>query len=67
MVEGGADVLSGYQAKRDECVRELLDVTDRTASFEWDLGEVKELHLRLSREMKAEVGVLLALDQETAA
>ena len=54
--------LQEYQAGRDELVMGLLDVTDRIASFEWSLEEVKEHHLELNRQMKAEVDVLLALD-----
>lgn len=57
--------LRGYQAARDERVRGLLDVTDRISSFDWDLAQVKEDHLQLSREMSAQVDVLLALDGET--
>jgi len=54
--------LQEYQHRRDHLVRGLLTVTDRIASFEWDLDEVKEHHLELNRQMKAEVDVLLALD-----
>ena len=60
--EGGDRGLAGYQATRDAVVKRLLDVTDRLASFEWNLEEAKELHHALSREMKAEVEVLLELD-----
>jgi len=54
--------LEGYGPARDARVRGLLDVTDRIASFEWDLEEVKELHLELNREMNAQVDVLRSLD-----
>ena len=57
--EGG---LAEYQVERDARVRGLLDVTDRISSFEWDVEEVKEDHLELSRQMKAQVEVLRALD-----
>ena len=67
VTEGGDDALAEYHAGRSERVRTLLDVTDRIASMAWDMDEVKELHLKLSREMKAEVNVLLALDEERAA
>lgn len=58
---GGVEGLRAYQAGRDARVRGLLDVTHRIASFEWDLEEVQELHLELSRQMNAEVDALLAL------
>lgn len=58
----GEDELSEYQEARDRRVRGLLGVTDRIAAFDWTLEEVKEHHLELNRQMKAEVEVLLALD-----
>lgn len=60
---GGDDALAAYQEQRDALVRGLLDVTDRIASFEWDLEEVRELHLDLSREMKKEVKLLAELER----
>jgi 2-polyprenyl-6-methoxyphenol hydroxylase-like FAD-dependent oxidoreductase len=65
--EGGEAAMAGYQETRDDLVKGLLDVTDRIASFEWDLDEAKEEHLVLSREMNAEVDLLLSLDQEFVA
>ena len=67
VVEGGDGALAGYQETRNDLVKGLLDVTDRIASFEWDLDEAKEEHLVLSREMKAEVDLLRTLDQEFVA
>jgi 2-polyprenyl-6-methoxyphenol hydroxylase-like FAD-dependent oxidoreductase len=63
VIKGGEQALHAYQKERDALVRELLDTTDRIASFEWDLDEVKQLHLTLSREMNREVDVVLQLDQ----
>jgi flavin-dependent dehydrogenase len=54
--------LAEYQSSRDELSRELFDVTDMVAAFDWDLETLKTLHLRLSRAMNAEVEALLALD-----
>lgn len=59
---GGDDALHGYQSTRNELVKGLLDVTDRIASFEWDLEEAKAHHHVLSKEMKAEVELLKTLD-----
>lgn len=61
VVAGGDDALAGYQRTRDGLVRGLFAVTDRIASFDWDLEEVKALHLGLSREMNAEVELLQSL------
>ncbi len=62
VAEDGDRTLADYQAVRDEMVSGLLEVTDSIASFEWDLDEAKEHHLRLSREMKAQVEAQRALD-----
>jgi 2-polyprenyl-6-methoxyphenol hydroxylase-like FAD-dependent oxidoreductase len=62
LASGGDEGLRGYQAERDERVKGLLDVTDRISSFDWDVQTVKDDHVLLSREMKAQVDVLRALD-----
>lgn len=64
---GDETALAQYQAQRDALVRGLLDVTDRISSFAWDLEQVRELHLTLSREMKNEVDFLRTLDGTFAA
>jgi flavin-dependent dehydrogenase len=53
LVDGGESSLASYSAERDARVREFLDVTDRIASFEWDLERAKAEHLVLSRAMNA--------------
>jgi 2-polyprenyl-6-methoxyphenol hydroxylase-like FAD-dependent oxidoreductase len=63
VLKGGELALHAYQAERDALVRNLLDLSDRIASFEWDLDEAKELHLALSREMSREVEVVRSLDR----
>lgn len=62
VVAGGAEALIDYQSVRDALVRGLFEVTDRIASFDWDLDDVKEHHLVLSKEMNAEVELLATLD-----
>ena len=63
----GDDALADYQSTRDQLVKGLFDVTDRIASFEWNLDEAKAHHLVLSEEMNAEVELLNALDEEFVA
>jgi 2-polyprenyl-6-methoxyphenol hydroxylase-like FAD-dependent oxidoreductase len=62
---GGADQLAAlgeYERTRDRLSEPLFEVTERIASYEWDLTEVRE-HLReLSRAMRPEVEALLELD-----
>lgn len=60
--DNGDEGLLEYQPGRDERVKGLLDVTDRISAFDWSLEEVKEHHLRLNREMNAQVDALRALD-----
>jgi 2-polyprenyl-6-methoxyphenol hydroxylase-like FAD-dependent oxidoreductase len=61
IVSDGQAGLDAYQEGRDARVMGLLTVTDRIASCDWELEEVKEMHLELNRQMKAEVEVLLEL------
>jgi 2-polyprenyl-6-methoxyphenol hydroxylase-like FAD-dependent oxidoreductase len=61
IVSEGQAGLDAYQEGRDTRVMGLLTVTDRIASCDWELDEVKEMHLELNRQMKAEVEVLLEL------
>jgi 2-polyprenyl-6-methoxyphenol hydroxylase-like FAD-dependent oxidoreductase len=61
IVGNGTGGLSDYQSERDRRVRGLLDVTDRIASFDWNLEEAQEHHLELNRQMNAQVDVLREL------
>jgi flavin-dependent dehydrogenase len=45
--------LAGYEACRDELSMPLFEVLDRIASHRWNLEELKLLHVRLSKAMKA--------------
>ena len=62
-VERGTDqALAGYQSTRDELSRELFEITDAIAGFEWSLDTLKPLHQALSKVMNDEVDALLSLD-----
>ncbi len=64
-VAAGTDgALAAYQATRDEASLGLFEVTDRIASFEWDLDQAKRDHHLLARHMAGESELLLALDRE---
>jgi len=58
IAEDRDESLMDYAADRDRRVRPLFDVTDRIASFEWTMDEVKELHKQLARAMADEVEAL---------
>jgi flavin-dependent dehydrogenase len=61
--QGSDEALGGYQKTRDELSRELFDITDTIAGFDWDLDSLKPLHLNLSKAMNQEVEALLGLDE----
>src|SRR5262249_53102471 len=62
-VTRGSDLaLVEYQATRDELSRELFEITDEIAGFEWDFDRLKVLHHDLSKTMNREVEALLGLD-----
>ena len=65
--DGSDRAFDEYQTTRDSLARGMMDVTSDIASFEWTLDQVKELHLTLSREMSAEVDVVLDWDGALAA
>ena len=56
-----------YERTRDRLSEPLFDITERIASYDWDLAELRR-HLReLSEAMRPEVDELLRLDQTRAA
>ena len=64
IVAGTDGALAAYQATRDEVSLGLFEVTDRIASFAWDLEQAKRDHHLLARHMAGEAEMLLALDRE---
>lgn len=67
VVRGGPAALAAYHATRDRAAAAFFELSDRVASFEWSLEELKGLHRALSAEMAAEAELLLALDAEDEA
>ena len=59
---GTDQALAEYQTNRDALSRELFEITDAIAGFEWDLDTLKPLHKTLSKVMNEEVEALLGLD-----
>ena len=57
-----AEALGGYERLRDELSLPFLEMTDRVASFDWDLDELQRLHLVMSEVLEAEVEALDALE-----
>ena len=58
VLEGGARALDDYQCTRDALSLRFLELTDRIASFGWDLDELATLHRAAAREMSVEAQVM---------
>jgi flavin-dependent dehydrogenase len=61
---GTEAALADYQSARDALSWELFEITDAIAGYEWDIEELKQLHLNLSKAMNREVEAMLALNGE---
>jgi len=58
--------LPRYQAIRDELSSQMFDVTDRVASYAWDLDEIRTLLRQVSSAMRTEVTYLQSLPNRLA-
>jgi flavin-dependent dehydrogenase len=67
IASGPEGALTSYQEARDDVARDLLMITDRIASFDWEMDDVKELHLAFSRAMGRGVDVVTSFDADTRA
>jgi flavin-dependent dehydrogenase len=63
VLQGTDRALREYQETRDALALRFFEVTDRIASFDWDLESVKEMHLVMSEEMNKEVAAILELGE----
>jgi flavin-dependent dehydrogenase len=63
VAHGSEQALKVYQSTRNALAYVMMEVTGDIASFHWTLDEVREHHLRLSREMSVEVEVVLGWDR----
>jgi len=50
-----------YQMARDDLSLEFFEISDRVASFDWDISTVQQYHKRMSEEMSREEAALLDL------
>ena len=60
------EALAIYGQVRDRLSMRLHEATDALATYQWDLSEVRELLLAMSKAMKEEVEALLSIDQHDA-
>jgi len=61
---GSDEALVEYQSRRDALCHDLSEITDRIASYDWSVEELKQLHLDLSKAMNREVEAMLQLNGE---
>lgn len=61
VLQGNERALALYQEERDAVSHKLFTVTDRIASFHWDMAEIKSLHKDLQTAMKSEVDHMAAI------
>lgn len=54
--------LQDFEVARNACSDELFEITNRIATLEWSLDELKTLHIRLNKVMKAEQEIIAAND-----
>jgi flavin-dependent dehydrogenase len=68
VTRGTTGALADYQEERDSFAAEFLELSDRIASFDWDLDSVGVLHHQLSRLMARECECVRGFDavQRTA-
>lgn len=61
VISGTCAALAAYEEERDELSVPLIETTDAIARYDWDLSQVKDLHLALNKAMKREVEYLAGL------
>jgi flavin-dependent dehydrogenase len=61
------NALHDYERTRDRLSEPLFDITERIASYRWDLAQLRGYLRELSDAMRPEVDALLARDQMPAA
>lgn len=61
VLQGNERALVLYQEERDALSRKLFEITDQVASFQWDMTEIKSLHMELQAAMKSEVAHMAAI------
>jgi flavin-dependent dehydrogenase len=59
--------LADYQAVRDDLSLRFFEISDRIASFEWDIPTVQQYHKMMSQEMIREEEALAALGEAISA
>jgi hypothetical protein len=61
------DAICDYERTRDRLSERLFDITERIASYRWDLVELRGLLRELSQAMRLEVDALIEFTELPAA
>lgn len=61
------DALAAYQRTRDDLSERMFTVTDAVASYDWELGQLRDLLVEQSRAMSREAFAIADLDREPIA
>ena len=67
LLVGSDAALRSYQVDRDALSLPLFALTDRIASLNWSMNDVRALHMNLHQIMRAEQTAVLGPDQKRAA
>lgn len=67
ILEDSPEAMQRYQQTRDDLSLPLFELTDQIAAIPADLGQLRELHMALSREMRREASFLAELDGSSLA
>lgn len=63
----GSGTFAEYEATRDAVTRDLFEVTEQIAAYDWSAADIRSLLRSVSRAMKPEVDLLLGFDRKEAA
>lgn len=58
--------LADYQMARDDLSLKFFELSDRVASYDWDISTVQQYHRMMSQEMSREEEALIAMETASA-
>ena len=63
---GSGGDLSAYQMARDDLSMKFFELSDRVASYDWDIPRVQQYHRMMSQEMSREEEALISMEIASA-
>lgn len=64
VIDGSERAFAEYQSARDDLSRTFFEISDRVASFDWDITTVQQYHRAMSEEMNRETEAIVAWDSD---